>query len=118
MPDCPRCHQLVEPQAITCPHCRTPLKAHGHPGMPLYRATGAEPLCLTCTYHADDTCTFPKRPEAMDCTLYNDHRKQTLIAAQSGYQSSDRLKTWVKRNGGLLALLGLVLLSLLLVLVR
>ncbi|XHX76259.1 MAG: zinc ribbon domain-containing protein [Stenomitos frigidus ULC029] len=117
MPACPRCHQSVAPQAIACPSCRTPLKAHGHPGMPLYRATGSEPLCLTCTYHADDTCTFPKRPEAMDCTLYDDGSKP-LTAMHTGYTGSDRLKTWVKRHGGLLALLGLLLLSCLLVLVR
>ena len=115
MPDCPRCHQPVEPQAIACPHCRTPLKAHGHPGIPLYQATGAEPLCATCTYHTDDTCTFPKRPLAMDCTLYNDVRKQV---AAPGYTSSFRFKGWAKRHAGLLGLLGLLLISLLVVLLR
>lgn len=117
MPDCPRCHQHVEPQAIACPHCRTLLKAHGHPGMPLYQATGDKPLCLTCTYHADNTCTFPKRPLALDCTLYTDMRKQVLTT-RSSYTSSFRLQTWVKRKAGLLALIGLVLISLLLVLLR
>jgi len=117
MPACPRCHQSVAPQAIVCPHCRMPLKAHGHPGMPLHRATGFEPLCLTCTYHADDTCTFPKRPEAMDCTLYDDVNKP-LAAAHVSYTGGDRLKTWAKRHAGLLALLGLLLLSLMVVLVR
>jgi len=107
----------VEPQAIACPHCRTPLKAHGHPGIPLYRAIGAEPLCLTCTYHADDTCTFPKRPEAMDCTLYDNINKQPLTVVHAS-DKSRHLKRWVQRHGGLLALVGLVLLSLLLVLVR
>ncbi len=94
-----------------------PLKAHGHPGIPLHRATGSEPLCLTCTYQADDTCTFPKRPEAMDCTLYDDVSKP-LAAASVSYTGSDRLKTWAKRHARLLALLGLLLLSLLVVLVR
>lgn len=117
MSACPRCHQSVEPRTIACPHCRTLLKAHGHPGIPLYRATGLEPLCLTCTYHADNTCTFPKRPEAIDCTLYDDISQQRLTVAPV-YTNSDRLSIWVKRNVGLLAFLGLVLLSLLLVLVR
>jgi hypothetical protein len=116
MSACPRCHQSVAPQAIACPHCHMPLKAHGHPGMPLHRATGSEPLCLTCTYHADDTCTFPKRPEAMDCTLYDDVSKPLPVAHVS--YTSDRLKTWAKRHAGLLALLGLLLLSLMIVLVR
>jgi hypothetical protein len=40
MPNCPRCHQSINPQAVTCPYCRTPLKAYGHPGIPLHRATG------------------------------------------------------------------------------
>ncbi|PSB30083.1 zinc ribbon domain-containing protein [Stenomitos frigidus ULC18] len=117
MPDCPRCHQPVEPQAIACPHCRTPLKAHGHPGIPLYQATGEAPLCMTCTYHADDTCTFPKRPLAMDCTLYNDITKPAATV-QAGYKSGFQLQSWVKRNAGLLALLGLVLISLLVALLR
>ncbi|XGV97168.1 MAG: zinc ribbon domain-containing protein [Leptolyngbya sp. BL-A-14] len=116
MSECPVCHQPVEPQAIACPHCRTPLKAHGHPGIPLYRATEGEPLCLTCTYHADDTCTFPKRPTAMDCTLYNDMRKPLLKDVQ--YKSSFNLNTWARRNSGLLALIGLVLISLIVVLWR
>jgi len=116
MPACPRCHQSIAPQAIACPSCHMPLKAHGHPGMPLHRAIGSEPLCLTCTYHADDTCTFPKRPEAMDCTLYDDVSKP-LAAAHVSYTGSG-LKTWVKRHSGLLALLGLLLLSLMVVLVR
>ena len=117
MSDCPRCHQTVEPQAIACPHCRTPLKAHGHPGIPLYQATDGEPLCATCTYHADDTCNFPKRPLAMNCTLYDKVKKQAT-AARSGYASSSRLQTWVKRKAGLLALIGLVLISLAVVLLR
>lgn len=93
------------------------LKAHGHPGMPLHRATSSEPLCLTCTYHADDTCTFPKRPEAMDCTLYDDVNKPLSVSHVS-YTGSDRLKTWAKRHASLLALLGLLLLSLMVVLVQ
>ncbi|SRR5579883_356584 len=116
MPDCPRCHQPVEAQAIACPYCRTPLKAHGHPGMPLHQATGDEPLCLSCTYHADDTCTFPKRPNAFDCTLYDNVNQPRTITP--GYPSSFRLKVWLKRHIGWIALVGLLLLSLTLALLR
>lgn len=117
MADCPKCHQVVDSQALECPYCRTPLKAYGHPGMKLYRATGAEPLCLTCVYHADDSCNFPKRPDAWDCTLYRD-RTQPLATHTPGYSSSFRLKTWLSRNVGLLALFGLIVISLLIVLMR
>lgn len=72
MPTCPRCHKSVPAAAIDCPHCKLTLKAHGHPGMTLYRAKDAEPLCATCTYDADDSCNFPQRPEAMTCTLYQE----------------------------------------------
>ncbi|WP_348250453.1 hypothetical protein [Stenomitos frigidus] len=53
----------------------------------------------------------------MDCTLYNDVNKPLPVAPVS-YTGSDRLKTWAKRHTGLLALLGLLLLSLMVVLVR
>lgn len=72
MPTCPTCHQSVDSQAIVCPFCRTPLKAHGHPGIPLYRAEGKAYLCQSCTYEADNTCNYPQRPYAKECTLYQD----------------------------------------------
>ena len=71
MPTCPRCNKSVPATAIDCPHCKLTLKAHGHPGMTLYRAKD-EPLCATCIYDADDSCNFPKRPDAMTCTLYQE----------------------------------------------
>lgn len=117
MPDCPKCHQAVDSQALECPYCRTPLKAYGHPGMNLYRATGGEPLCLTCTYHEDDSCNYPKRPYAMDCTLYHD-RTQPLVAESPGYSPSFRLKTWLSRNLVWFFLIGLILISLLVALIR
>ncbi len=117
MPECPKCHQTVESKAIACPYCRMPLKAHGHPGMTLYRATGDEPLCLTCVYDADDTCTFPKRPTAMDCTLYRD-RTQPVTPIAASYTPSFRLKVWLKRNATWIALAGLILISLAIALVR
>lgn len=117
MPECPKCHQTVDSRALECPYCRTLLKAHGHPGMKLYRSQGNEPLCLTCIYHEDDSCNFPKRPDAMDCTLYSD-RSQSRPPETPGYSPAFRLKTWVSRHGTWLALLGLLLVSLLVALVR
>lgn len=117
MPECPKCHQTVDSQALECPYCRTLLKAHGHPGMKLYRATGDEPLCLTCVYHDDDSCNFPKRPYAMDCTLYRD-RAQLVMPPAPGYTPAFQLKTWLSRNLVWLVLIGLVLISLLVAFVR
>ncbi|MEM8807970.1 MAG: zinc ribbon domain-containing protein [Cyanobacteria bacterium P01_G01_bin.38] len=72
MPICPQCKQSIMADAVTCPHCRLELKAHGHPGIPLHRATANTSLCDTCTYHHDDSCNFPQRPTAQTCTLYQD----------------------------------------------
>lgn len=118
MPECPRCHQTVDSTAIACPYCRTPLKAYGHPGMTLHHATGKEPLCLSCTYHEDDTCTLPKRPYARDCTLYSDRNQPPGSTASPGYSYDFQVKTWIKRNFGWLLLLGILLVSLLLTLLR
>lgn len=115
MPDCPRCHQAVETQALECPYCRTPLKAYGHPGMTLYQATGKEPLCLTCLYHEDDTCTFPKRPFAMDCTLYCD-RTRLSTPTTPGYSPGFQIQVWFKRNLTWIVLAGLILISLIIAL--
>ena len=72
MLNCPRCHQTVDSQAITCPYCQVPLKAFGHPGIPLYQAEPEKYLCNNCLYHSDDSCNFPQRPYARDCTLFHD----------------------------------------------
>ncbi|MDA0265720.1 MAG: zinc ribbon domain-containing protein [Cyanobacteria bacterium] len=77
---CPRCRYLVEAQAIRCGHCGLILKAYGHPGIPLHRATGDTSLCLTCAYHADDSCTFPQRPLAQTCTIYQSVAAQGSVA--------------------------------------
>jgi C4-type Zn-finger protein len=115
MPTCPRCHQSVDAQAIACPYCRTALKAYGHPGIPLYQASGDEYLCQTCTYHEDDTCNFPQRPYAKECTLYHDRSQQLVVKSHTpSWQYS--LGLWVKRNAGWLVLLGLVAISLLIAL--
>ncbi|HAC65811.1 MAG TPA: zinc ribbon domain-containing protein, partial [Cyanothece sp. UBA12306] len=59
---CPHCSQRIDSQAIYCTYCHKPLKAYGHPGIPLYQASDAEFLCDRCLYHEDDTCTYPQRP--------------------------------------------------------
>lgn len=73
MPSCPRCQHWVTAQAIRCDRCNLVLKAHGHPGIPLHQAAEGV-LCPTCQYHQDDSCTFPQRPLATSCTLYQDIR--------------------------------------------
>ncbi|MEO1592925.1 MAG: zinc ribbon domain-containing protein [Cyanobacteria bacterium J06632_22] len=104
MPSCPRCQQSVSATAIDCPTCRLPLKAHGHPGMPLHRSVGSVALCETCTYHFDDTCTFPQRPQAQTCTLYHDRRSQP--------QSPTYTIPWQRKYAGWIALAGLLVVSL------
>ena len=114
MPTCPRCHQPVESQAIACPYCRTALKAHGHPGIPLYRAKGEESLCETCTYHEDDTCNYPQRPYAKECTLYQ-NRLQASVLSKSQIRPK-RLQPisfndWLSRNATWIVLVGLIVIS-------
>ena len=119
MPNCPRCDQPISSKAIACPHCKTVLKAYGHPGITLHRATGDAPLCNSCTYHADDTCTFPQRPYAQECTLYHDITKplvdRSLPAKRRPFLQS--LKLWCQRNPGLLGFLGIGVVSVLLALI-
>ena len=91
------------------------LKAYGHPGIPLHRATGTEYLCDSCTYHEDDTCNFPQRPHAKECTLYQNIEESKLQYQQLRYTNSlgATVRSWVKRNQALLLLLGLLLICLL-----
>ncbi|MBV9385380.1 MAG: zinc ribbon domain-containing protein [Chroococcidiopsidaceae cyanobacterium CP_BM_ER_R8_30] len=105
---CPHCHQTVDAQAVTCPYCRTPLKAYGHPGIPLHHATGEESLCQSCTYHADDTCTFPQRPYARECTLYQNSRQIEAEQRRVSGNLAFATKNWLKRRQALLVLLGLL----------
>ncbi|QYX33061.1 zinc ribbon domain-containing protein [Sphaerospermopsis torques-reginae] len=112
---CPRCHQLIDSQAITCPHCRITLKAFGHRGIPLHRAVGNEYLCETCVYHQDDSCNFPKRPYAQDCTLYQNWEESQLeLEKQTNNSSlSTKVKSWIKRNQGLVLLIAILFVCLL-----
>ena len=102
MPVCPRCEKPISATALICSNCQLTLKAHGHPGMTLYRAKDAQPLCATCVYDADDSCTFPKRPEAMTCTLYQDIEAAQAIAQQPPYRAPAR--PWWKENTAWIAL--------------
>lgn len=115
---CPRCHQHINPQAVTCPYCRTQLKAFGHPGIPLHRASGEEYLCDSCTYHHDDTCNFPQRPYAKECTLYQNLEESKLQYQQQrdAHSFGATIKSWMKRNQPLLLLLALLLVCLLIAL--
>jgi hypothetical protein len=113
MPDCPRCNQKYDARAIACPHCQLPLKAYGHPGIPLHRSPDGEYLCASCLYHEDDTCNFPKRPYAKDCTLYRNVCELTL-PPPTPYISGgwlQRIKNWCQQNILLLVILCLVIVS-------
>ena len=119
MPNCPRCHQSVDAQAVSCPYCRTPLKAYGHPGIPLHRAAGDSLyLCQSCIYHADDTCNFPQRPHARECTLYQDVSQSQLGVNQPHKTNSlvIAVKSWLRRHQTWLLLLGLLFVSFLIAL--
>ncbi|HEY9617969.1 MAG TPA: zinc ribbon domain-containing protein [Microcoleaceae cyanobacterium] len=94
-----------------------PLKAHGHVGIPLHYATGDQPLCATCAYDEDDTCTLSKRPNAKDCSLYCDRTQPSPTTAQ-GYTAEFQVKTWLKRHLGWIALIGLIILSVLVTIMR
>ena len=109
MPVCPRCDRPVLDTAINCPHCNLALKAHGHPGIPLHRAEGDTFLCASCAYEADNSCTFPKRPRATTCTLYQNVSAPAELSAREIY----RIPWWRKLNRFWLAIALLMAISLL-----
>ena len=115
---CPSCDRRIDPQAVNCPYCKNPLKAFGHPGIPLYQAKSGSYLCDRCIYHEDDTCNFPQRPLAQSCTLFHDKSIPVVeeIAppiAQTGIRG---IKNWCARNRGVVAIAILILVSILLAL--
>ena len=116
MANCPRCRQSIDAQTVNCPYCRTPLKAYGHPGIPLHRATGEQYLCDSCTYHADDTCTFPQRPYATECTLYHDIAQKLQPQQNKNISPAIAIQNWLRRNSFWFLLLALLLVSLLIAL--
>lgn len=115
MPKCPHCHQVIDGEKITCPHCGHELKAFGHPGINLYYAQGKAFLCPKCIYHEDNTCNFPQRPYAKSCTLYQDIDKPAeadLIKAVYLTNSWDQtVKNWCWRNRWLIILLIIIIVS-------
>ena len=113
MPNCPRCKQPVDARAVSCPHCNNPLKAFGHPGMPLYQSEGSNFLCDRCTYDRDDSCNFPQRPYAQSCTLFHDAATPLVpeVNVPASQQGSARVKNWLYRYRGLIAIALLILLS-------
>ncbi len=44
----------------------------------LHKAQGAEPLCSSCVYHHEDTCKYPERPNAKECTFYHQDDEHKL----------------------------------------
>ncbi len=108
MPQCPQCQQPVDSQAVICPHCRTPLKAYGHPGITLHRSPSGTYLCDTCTYHADDSCNYPQRPYAQECTLYDDlEARQREVELWEQLQQKQQLdwRSWYRRHPGLVGVI-------------
>ncbi|MDY7005227.1 MAG: zinc ribbon domain-containing protein [Cyanobacteriota bacterium] len=113
MSNCPRCHQPIDSQAIACPYCRVSLKAFGHPGIPIYHTQTEEYLCNSCIYHFDDTCNFPQRPYAKNCTLYHDQSEPLVPPTNFNHISwFGTVKFWLQRNTIWWLLLSLVLISL------
>lgn len=116
MSQCPRCDRPINPQAIKCPYCNNPLKAFGHPGIPLYQAEKDEFLCDRCIYHEDDTCNYPQRPYAKTCTLFRDlaatlEEEEELIYIPS---LKSKITAWCRTNQFLLGILFLLILSVIL----
>jgi len=115
MPTCHRCQRPVAARAIACPHCHAPLKAFGHPGIELHRATGDEFLCDRCAYHADDSCTYPQRPYATTCTLFRDANRPLPPLRQPPPRPGPL--TWLRRHRGVAIAFALVAFALVLALV-
>ena len=117
--NCPKCDLSVDSQAIKCPHCNNPLKAFGHPGIPLYQAESGTYLCDRCYYHHDDSCNYPQRPYAETCTMFHD-ANEPLVLETPQYRSPGGLvgfKLWCDRNKGLLLICGVIAISIALVVI-
>jgi hypothetical protein len=106
MPQCPKCKQFIREsvytQILECPSCRLPLKAHGHPGIPLHYATGNVPLCQDCIYDQDDTCNLPQRPDAKQCTLYQNQTHLEAMKQTKAAQAPQTLQAWLRQYNPLL----------------
>lgn len=89
MPQCFRCGSTAQATDIKCKTCGAELKAFGHQGIELHRTIDGQPLCLTCVYHADDSCDYDKRPFATECTMYRDVNRQVESIRRPGARQSD-----------------------------
>ena len=118
MSTCPKCKQPVDPQAVSCPNCNNPLVAFGHPGIPLYQSEDSSFLCDRCIYDRDDSCNYPQRPYAKTCTLFHDAAVPLVpeVSVPMSQQGSARVKNWLYRNRGVIAIALLILVSVLLTL--
>ena len=119
MISCPHCDRKINAQAVTCPYCNHPLKAFGHPGIPLYQAKDRSYLCDRCRYHQDDSCTYPQRPYAKICILFHDI-DQPVIIQKPVYQPYSftlaGIKAWGYRYRAWLAIAAILIFSLILAL--
>jgi len=94
---CHRCHQSVDAQAVSCPYCRTPLKAYGHRAFPLHRAAGEEYAKAAYT-----TQTIPvlflnvPMPENVRSTRTYSH--QLGESAPQNQQPRDRCENWLSHQ--------------------
>ncbi|MEB3274433.1 MAG: hypothetical protein ACO4AI_05725 [Prochlorothrix sp.] len=113
---CSRCQRPLQPQATTCPHCGLVLSAYGHPGLTIQRSEDGTPLCDSCVYHWDDSCTFPNRPTALDCTLYRDRSQpepEPLVLGQSRSPLT-RVRYWIQDHRAFVIIGTIFLIALLL----
>ena len=113
MTSCPKCQTPVDDRALNCPNCDNPLKAFGHPGMPLYQSTDGTSLCDRCTYHLDDTCNFPQRPYAKTCTLFHDASEPLVevVATPTSRLGWRGVRNWLYFYRGIIAIALLVVIS-------
>ncbi|CDM95053.1 ATP-binding protein [Limnospira fusiformis KN01] len=51
----------------------------------LHKSPGVEPLCASCIYDHDNSCTSPQRPQANECTFYN---QDATVKNQENYRES------------------------------
>ena len=118
MPSCPKCNKPIDDRALNCPNCDNPLKAFGHPGIPLYQSTDGSSLCDRCTYHLDDTCNFPKRPHAKTCTLFHDASTPLVesVPRPASQLGSRGFKNWLYRYRGMIAIALLIIISIMIAL--
>jgi len=114
MASCPHCQKTIEQNAIQCPYCQKTLKAFGHPGIPLHQASKNQYLCEQCTYHHDDTCTYPQRPYAKTCTLYHDCKVPLvgeITPSPARKNIGKQVQIWCRKHQRLLLFLSLIIIS-------